>query len=113
MPPSISNCRLDPVIDVPNIVIMTTTPGRNHCRVLPPARPAPATPDSSGANRARKTSGCSSEKTNENGSRTIVIVSRVHTAAMSDSRLPGRAVGGAAVVTAVIGHRLLRAGCDR
>ncbi len=93
-PVMISNCRFEPVMLVPNIVIMTTTPGRNHCSVLPPPSwsppsPSPATPDSSGPNRPRKTSGCSSEKTSENGSRTMVSVSRVQTAAMSAARLRG------------------------
>jgi hypothetical protein len=91
MPPSISNCRLDPVIDVPNIVIMTMTPGRNHCSDEPPNRlPSPARPDSSGPNSPRNTSGWSNEKISENGSRTIVSVSRHQTWATSVST-PARA----------------------
>ena len=95
-----SYCRLDPTIDVPNIVIITTTPGRNHCSEEVPRSPSPAIPDSSGPKRARKISGWSSEKIRENGSRQIVRLSRTHTARVSASIV-------------AITHPPLRAGCGR
>jgi hypothetical protein len=52
----ISNCRFEPVMDVPNIVIMTSTPGTNHCSEDSPSRPSPVTPESSGPKSARNTS---------------------------------------------------------
>lgn len=109
-----SNNRFEPVIDVPNIVIITTTPGRNHWSV-PSPRPCPVVPASRGPKRPRKTSGWIRENTRENGSRTIVSVSRHHTWAVSVTKLrrAGVVIVGRVISSVLMRLPLLLAGSGR
>ncbi len=78
-PVCISNSRFDPVVDVANRHDMTTMPGTNHCSADCP----PVVWGSSGANSARKNSGCTIVKITENGSRSTGRSSRTKTVVVS------------------------------
>ena len=88
-PVCISKSRFAPVEAVPNRATITRMPGTNHCSV--PATSPPEAPMSSGPNRPRKTSGCTSEKITLNGSRTSGRDSRANTVAVSCTKPVGRA----------------------
>ena len=82
-PVRISWVRLAPVNEAPISAVIATMPGTNHCSAEPFS-----TSGSSGANRPRKTSGCTIANSTEAGSRKTGLSSRTITFQVS-ARKPG------------------------